>query len=105
MGVPFNIASYAILCQMLAQICGYSPGVLTMQFGDVHLYLNHIDQAQEQLNKAAVALSGGSEIYYPRFTVKEGALESPTYLDLVDLEDFEVTNYRNLGRIVAPISV
>ena len=93
LGVPFNIASYALLTLMLAQVCGYQPGEFVHTFGDVHLYLNHIEQARLQLTRDFRQL--------PEMKI------NPNVTDLFafTFEDFELVNYDPHPHIKAEVSV
>jgi thymidylate synthase len=93
LGVPFNIASYSLLTMMIAQVTGLEPGEFIHTFGDVHIYLNHLEQVQTQLGRSPYAL--------PRMQI------NPRVDDLFDFrfEDFELQDYRCHPPIRAPISV
>lgn len=93
LGVPFNIASYALLTMMVAQVTGYEPGVFVHSFGDAHLYLNHLEQAQLQLQRRPYAL--------PHMRL------NPDVHSLFDFryEDFTLENYQSHPHIRAPIAV
>jgi thymidylate synthase len=93
LGVPFNIASYALLTHMLAQQCDLEPGELVWTGGDCHLYLKHLRQAHEQLAREPYPL--------PRLAIKR---RPPTVFDYV-YEDFEIVNYQHHPAIKAPVAV
>ena len=92
LGVPFNIASYALLTQMTAQVCGLEPGEFIHTLGDAHLYLNHMDQANEQLARTPRPL--------PRMRL------NPAVRSLSDFryEDFTLEGYDPWPAIKAPMS-
>lgn len=92
LGVPFNIASYALLTHMVAQQCGYAPGDFVWTGGDVHLYSNHFEQAREQLSRDTRAL--------PRLDLKPAA-------DLFSyrFEDIAILDYDPHPHIKAPVAV
>lgn len=93
LGVPFNIASYALLTMMVAQVSGLKPGDFVHTFGDAHLYSNHIDQAREQLARTP----------YPLPAMKI----NPAVTDLFAFrfEDFELVSYQAHPHIKAPVAV
>ena len=93
LGVPFNIASYAILAIMIAQVTGLKPGDFIHTFGDAHLYLNHMDQVDEQLSR--------TEFDLPELKVSPGVT---SLFDFV-FEDFELQNYMSHEPISASVAV
>lgn len=93
LGVPFNIASYALLTMMMAQVCDLEPGDFVHTFGDLHLYRNHLDQAREQLTRTPRQL--------PDMRINPEVRE----IDGFRYEDFELTGYDPYPAIKAPIAV
>jgi thymidylate synthase len=93
LGVPFNIASYALLTMMMAQVCGLQPGEFVHSFGDVHIYLNHIEQVKLQLTREPKTL--------PIMKI------NPEVKSIFDFkyEDFELTGYDPHPHIKGAISV
>jgi len=93
LGVPFNIASYALLTMMMAQVCGLQYGEFVHTFGDVHLYSNHVEQAKLQLTRKPFAL--------PTMKI------NPCVKDLFDFkfEDFTLENYESHPHIKAPVAI
>ncbi len=93
LGVPFNIASYALLTQMVAQVCGYEAREFVHTFGDLHLYSNHLEQARKQLTREPRPL--------PKMTLNPAVRE----LDDFVFEDFTLSDYEPHPHIKAPVAI
>jgi thymidylate synthase len=93
LGVPFNIASYALLTMMVAQVTGLRPGDFVHTLGDAHLYLNHLDQANTQLARSPRAL--------PTMTINPDRKDIESFV----FEDFQLENYDPHPHIKAPVAV
>ena len=93
LGVPFNIASYALLTLMIAQVLDFEPGDFVHTFGDAHLYSNHMDQVEQQLARQPYAL--------PTIAI------NPAIKDLFEFrfDDFSLQNYEHHPHIAAPVAV
>ena len=93
LGVPFNIASYALLTMMVAQVCELGLGDFVHTFGDVHLYNNHFDQAREQLSRTPFPL--------PKMNI------NPSVKDILgfQFEDFQLEGYHSHPAIKAPVAI
>jgi thymidylate synthase len=93
LGVPFNIASYALLTHMIASLVDLEPGEFIWTGGNTHLYLNHLDQVREQLDR--------DPHRSPTLSIKPGVRT----IDTFTFEDFELRNYRHHPAIAAPVAV
>jgi thymidylate synthase len=93
LGVPFNIASYAMLTHMMAHVTGLKVGEFVHTLGDAHIYLNHLEQIDEQLSRTPYAL--------PRLVMKRDVKA----IDEFRYEDFEIVNYQSHPHISAPVAV
>lgn len=93
LGLPFNISSYALLTRMMAQVIGLNPGDLVVSFGDLHVYVNHIEQAKLQLQRYPLDL--------PRLEL------NPDIKDIFQFkfEDIRLVGYKSHERIPAPVAV
>ena len=93
LGVPFNIASYALLTMMVAQVTGLTPGTFVHTFGDLHLYSNHLEQARLQLSRVPRRL--------PQMNINPDVKDIHAFT----FEDFTLVGYDPLPAISAPIAV
>lgn len=93
LGVPFNIASYALLAQILAHLCGYEPGEFIHTYGDIHIYENHLEQVKEQLKRTPNA--------FPQVKISSEA----TSLEDIKAEHVSLENYNPQETIKAPLTV
>lgn len=95
LGIPFNIASYALLTHILAQICGLNVGSLIINLGDMHIYHNHFDQVNEQIKRSPQILP---TLSIPKFNTLQDVLDS-------EIDDYVLLNYTPMPSISAPMAV
>lgn len=93
LGVPFNIASYSLFTHMLAQVCGLEVGEFVHTFGDAHIYLNHLDAVNEQLQRTPYDL--------PQLKINKEIKD----IEKFTMNDFELINYKHHEAIKAPMAV
>jgi thymidylate synthase len=100
LGLPFNIASYALLLEMLCITCGYEAKELIIQFGDLHIYSNHIEQVELQLSRQPMDL--------PKLIFNSKRDHMPFYLPYlleIQFEEFQLFNYKYHPKIPAPVAI
>jgi thymidylate synthase len=93
LGVPFNIASYALFTHMIAQVCNLTVGELIITFGDAHIYNSHIAQVKEQLSRKPLEL--------PKLSLNPEI----TVITEFGMDDIELLGYESHGAITAPMAV
>lgn len=93
LGVPFNIASYALLTKMVAHVCDMEPGEFIHTLGDAHVYKDHVDALKEQIQREARA--------FPKLKIKRKV----TDINDFTYEDFEITDYNPHGKLHMKMSV
>ena len=105
LGLPFNIASYGLLLEIIAKAVDMVPDELIGNLGDTHLYLNHIEQAKEQITREPMKLTElniNTEFWEPKYLLD--LLEKETFIKCLIEEDIQILNYQSHPAIKAPLS-
>lgn len=97
LGLPFNLASYALLCHMLAQVCGLEVGELVWSGADVHIYKNHIEQIKTQIER----YDNGEVFEAPTLVLNKDI----TDIDYFTFDDIQLINYKNAGKLTGEVAI
>lgn len=104
LGLPFNIAQYAVLCHLIAQCVGVRPGQFTFITNDAHIYVNQLDGIREQISRYEEAVKNGTLPEAPRLWINPEIKDFHQFDSSRELKDIKLENYQNLGKIVMPVT-
>ncbi len=104
LGLPFNIAQYAVLCHLVAQCIGARPGQFTFITNDAHIYVNQVDGIKEQIARYDEAVKNGTLPEAPKLWINPEIKDFHKFDNSRELKDIRLENYKNLGRIIMPVT-
>ena len=104
LGLPFNIAQYAVLCHLVAQCIGAKPGQFTFITNDAHIYENQIDGIREQIARYDEAVKNGTLPPAPKLWINPEITDFRKFDNSRELKDIRLENYENLGTIKMPVT-
>lgn len=106
LGLPFNVTQYAVLCQLIAQVCGLQPGQMTFVTNDAHIYENQIDGIREQLKRRDEKIASDGKLFdAPKLWINPKITDFFAFDNSKELLDIKLENYEHQGKIAMPVTV